>query len=330
MTLINDKNKKKNTNEMDAGEYESPHLSEDEIENLDLNSDIVKKYMEQYQKETDKYAIWRGTITEGFKKWLKGEKIYDRDKERISLYVSEETKEKWQEFIKKYNYTISKLIREGVNYFIDQQSSKQQKGPLRLDKERLSRISHALKEPLTTIKGFSQLLIENYKEELPEDVLQTIRNIFEQSQLLENKIINILDNIKPETSQYDILLIEDDLATIKLLNSFFGSRGYSCYGVVSGSKGLEELENNMPKLILLDVILPDISGYEICKMIKNDERFKDIPIFLLTAIPGAEVEKKVKEIKADGFILKPFDFSEFEKIFKYLNKEKTINVETNN
>ncbi|MHA1297585.1 MAG: hypothetical protein ACTSPH_13395 [Promethearchaeota archaeon] len=84
MTLINDKNKKKNTNEMDAGEYESPHLSEDEIENLDLNSDIVKKYMEQYQKETDKYAIWRGTITEGFKKWLKGEKIYDRDKERIS------------------------------------------------------------------------------------------------------------------------------------------------------------------------------------------------------------------------------------------------------
>ncbi|MHA1329359.1 MAG: hypothetical protein ACTSRH_18950 [Promethearchaeota archaeon] len=45
VTLINDKNKKKNTNEMDAGEYESPHLSEDEIENLDLNSDIVKKYM---------------------------------------------------------------------------------------------------------------------------------------------------------------------------------------------------------------------------------------------------------------------------------------------
>ncbi|MHA1723461.1 MAG: response regulator, partial [Promethearchaeota archaeon] len=261
-------------------------------------------------------------------KWLKGEKIYDRDKERISLYVSEETKEKWQEFIKKYNYTISKLIREGVNYFIKQQSSKQQKGQGRLDKERLSRISHALKEPLTTIKGFSQLLLENYKEELPEDVLLTIKNIFEQSQLLENKIINILDNMKPETSQYDILLIEDDLATIKLLTSFFDSRGYSCYGVVSGSKGLEELENNIPKLILLDVILPDISGYEVCKMIKNDERFKKIPIFLLTAIPGAEVEKKVKEINADGFILKPFDFSEFEKIFKYLNKEEIINVET--
>jgi len=267
-----------------------------------------------------KYAKWRGTITEGFKKWLKGEKIYDRDKERISLYVSEGTKAKWQEFKESHEYsTISALIRDSVDYYIEQKSDFLSGGLQGMNEKTISNISHALKEPLTTIKGFSQLLLENYKEELEPEVLSTIKNIFDQSMLLENKIINILDNIKTDDveHQYDILLIEDDLATIRLLTSYFESKGYKCKGVVSGTKGLEEIRGGMPKLILLDIILPDISGYEICKMIKDHHKYKEIPIFLLTAIPGSEVEKKMSETKADGFILKPFDFADFEILFQY-------------
>ncbi len=299
----------------------SPHLSDEEIENLDLNDDKIKEYMEQYQEETNKYPVWRGSITEGFKKWLKGETIYDREKERISLYVEDTTKEEWQEFIDSHKdsyRTISKLIRDSVNFFIKQKSSFLTEDLLKVDNKTLTNISHALKEPLTSIKGFSQLLLENYKEELEEDVLETIENIFEQSILLENKIVNILDNIQTESSQYDILLIEDDLATIRLLTSYFDSKNITCKGVVSGTKGLEELVSNPPKLVLLDIILPDYSGYEICKKIKNNQRLKNIPIFLLTAIPGSEVEKHIKEVKADGYILKPFDFSDFESLFKYL------------
>ncbi|MFW9825832.1 MAG: histidine kinase dimerization/phospho-acceptor domain-containing protein, partial [Candidatus Thorarchaeota archaeon] len=67
-----------------------------------------------------------------------------------------------------------------------------------MSEKTISNISHALKEPLTTIKGFSQLLLENYEGELDPEVLSTIKNIFDQSMLLENKIINILDNIKTE------------------------------------------------------------------------------------------------------------------------------------
>ncbi len=299
----------------------SPHLSDEEIENLDLNDEKIKEYMEQYQEETNKYPVWRGSITEGFKKWLKGETIYDREKERISLYVEDTTKEEWQEFIDSHKdsyRTISKLIRDSVNFFIKQKSSFLTEDLLKVDNKTLTNISHALKEPLTSIKGFSQLLLENYKEELEEDVLETIENIFEQSILLENKIVNILDNIQTESSQYDILLIEDDLATIRLLTSYFDSKNITCKGVVSGTKGLEELVSNPPKLVLLDIILPDYSGYEICKKIKNNQRLKNIPVFLLTAIPGSEVEKHMKEVKADGYILKPFDFSDFESLFKYL------------
>jgi CheY-like chemotaxis protein len=308
---------RRNNNNQDS----NPRLTEKEIDNLDLESEKIKKLMEQYEEETKKYPIWRETITEGFKNWLKGEKIYDREKERISLYVEEKTKGQWQEFINSHKdkyKTISKLIRESVDYFINQKSKLLSEDILKLDDQTLTNISHALKEPLTSIKGFSQLLIENYTEELDEDVFNTIQNIFDQSILLENKIINILDNIKTETTQYDILLIEDDLATIRLLTSYFESKGISCKGVVSGTKGLEELSNNPPKLVLLDIILPDYSGYDICIKIKNNKDTKHIPVYLLTAIPGSEVEKKIDETKADDFILKPFDFSDFEKIFKHL------------
>ncbi|MFX1450782.1 MAG: response regulator [Promethearchaeota archaeon] len=296
-------------------------MTDDEIAKLDLISEKVKKLMKEYQEETDKYAVWRGSITEGFKKWLKGEKIYDRDKERISLYVSEETKDQWQKFKERQEYsTISALIRESVDYYIEHKSELFSDKLQKMDEKTISNISHALKEPLTSIKGFSQLLLENYANKLNEEVLATIKNIFDQSLLLENKIINILDNITSEEPHppYDILLIEDDLATIRLLTSYFDSKGYTCKGVISGTKGIEEIRNGVPKLILLDIILPDISGYEICKMIKEHEKYKEIPVYLLTAIPGSEVEKKMSEIKADGYILKPFDFSDFEVVLKHL------------
>jgi len=71
-------------------------------------------------------------------------------------------------------------------------------------------------------------------------------------------------------------------------------------------------------LVLLDIILPDYSGYDICKQIKSNKNFRNIAVYLLTAIPGSEVEKNLEESNADGYILKPFDFSDFEVIFQYL------------
>ena len=296
---------------------------QDEItqDNRDNDDNEIEKTadMKRYEAETGKYAIWRGVITEGFKKWKEGEKVYDRDKERISLYISEQDKRDWKGFIEEHNYsTISKLIRESVDYFINKKTYSTNNGLLDLNLQTISNISHALKEPLTSIKGFSQLLLENYKKELSPEILSTIENIFEQSVLLESKIVNILDDIQVEAKAYDILLIEDDLPTIRLITSYFEGKGYNCKGVISGSKGIEELKKSKPKIILLDIILPDISGYDICKQIKSDKDFKEIPIFYLTAIPGSEVKKNIEETGADGYILKPFDFSDFEVVLNNL------------
>jgi len=284
--------------------------------------------MKQYQEETTKYAIWRGAITEGFLKWLKGEKVYTRAKERISLYVAEDVKDDWQGFIntnKKSFPTFSELIRRSVNSFIDD-SSRFSSELSKLHPTTISNISHALKEPLTSIKGYSQLLLESdeYRGKLSDHVEETIKNIFDQSNLLENIIKNFLDNIKPDTTPYDILLIEDDLPTIRLITSYFDNKKYVCKGVVSGAKGLAELRRTTPKVILLDIILPDISGYDICHTIKTDKAFKKIPVFFLTAISASEVKKHLQKSLADGYILKPFNFSDFDVIFEILNG-KAIN-----
>ena len=278
--------------------------------------------MKIYQEETDKYAIWRGAVTEGFKKWLKGEKIYTRAKERISLYVEDKVKNDWQDFINVNDDfpTFSELIRQSVNSFIED-SSRVLNDLSQLNPTTIANISHALKEPLTSIKGYSQLLLESeeYKGKLSNHIEETIKNIFAQSNILENIIKNFLDNIKPESTPYDILLIEDDLPTIRLITNYFDNKEFVCKGVVSGTKGLEELKRTIPKVILLDIILPDISGFDICHTIKTDNFFKKIPVFFLTAISESEVKKNFQKYGADGYILKPFNFSDFDVIFEILN-----------
>ncbi len=302
---------------------DKPKLTEKEIENINLNDEKIKRYMKKYEDENDKYAIWRGAITEGFKKWLKGEKIYTRDKERISLYVDDKIKGDWQKFINKNKNTfptLSELIRQSVKSFIED-SSRVSSELSKLNPSTISNISHALKEPLTSIKGYSQLLLESeeFRGKLSQHIEETIKNIFDQSNLLENIIKNFLDNIQPESTPYDILLIEDDLATIRLITSYFESKNFICKGVISGTKGLEELRMVVPKVILLDIILPDLSGYDICQTIKTDNTYKKIPVYFLTAISASEIKKRLNETLADGYILKPFNFSDFNVIFEILN-----------
>ncbi|MHA2180803.1 MAG: response regulator, partial [Promethearchaeota archaeon] len=140
----------------------------------------------------------------------------------------------------------------------------------------------------------------------------------DQSLILENKIITNLEKPSTEDSNYDILIVEDDLLTINLLIDFFNRKGYSCKFITKGSEALEELQSYNPKLILLDILLPDMSGYEICKVFKSKKQRKNIPIFYITAVSEYEVREKMEETGADGYFLKPFDLGKFDVVFGYL------------
>ncbi len=268
--------------------------------------------MIKYENETGKFAIWRGTITEGFKKWKKGEKIYEQDKERITILVSEEKKNKWQEFAKQGDFSsISKLIRIAVDSYIDSQFKHK-------SFRTISKITHGLKEPLTLIKGFSQIILENYKDDLKWDILVKINDIFDQSLILEKRINDISEPSQSDDSDYDILIVDDDISTIKVLANYFDLKGYKSRSINLGAEVLSEIIQNNPKIILLDIILPDMSGYDICKKIKENDSIKSKPVFFISAIPPDEIEKKMVETKANGYFLKPFTFSEFNKLFKYI------------
>ncbi|MBD3342956.1 MAG: response regulator [Candidatus Lokiarchaeota archaeon] len=234
------------------------------------------------------------------------------EKERIGILVSKKLKKEWSDFSEEFNIpTLSKLIREGVNNYIEAKH----RGISLAD---LTELSHTLKEPLTTIKGFSQLIIEEFSDKLDIEILFRIKEIYDQSLFLENKINEYFIDSESKPNEYDILIVDDDKNTNLILSRYFQIRGYKSYSVRTGSEALETLRRFTPKLILLDIILPDINGYKICEEIKANKKYRDIPVYYITAIPKAEVEKKIDETGANGFFLKPFDFSEMKAIFSQI------------
>lgn len=103
-----------------------------------------------------------------------------------------------------------------------------------------------------------------------------------------------------------------------VLTDLFNLRGLTSKSATNGIKGLELLKKSNPKVILLDIVLPDIDGYEICKKIKFHEefkKFKDIPIYYITAVEESKVKEHMDQTGANGYFLKPFILSEFELLF---------------
>lgn len=277
-----------------------------QIQQLGLSKEFLRDKQIEYEKETGKSAVWEGRITRTFYRYLTGQKIYERSKDRISLYISPQKKRKWHKFIENNEIiaSFSKLIRVGVDYYI-----KHHLNSLfvesNMDNKDLSNVLLEVKESLTAIKGFSQiLLLQEYKEELSNKVANAIENIYEQCQLIESKISNSKGGKK-----IDVLLIEDYPPTVRFFEAIFKIKGYSYKTATTGQGGLNELKASIPKVVLLDVMLPDIDGYEVCKQIKKNNNLKNIPVFYETVIPEETVKSKIEETSVDGYILKPFDIS---------------------
>jgi phosphate regulon transcriptional regulator PhoB len=103
-----------------------------------------------------------------------------------------------------------------------------------------------------------------------------------------------------------ILIVEDDKNISKLVKFNLEKANYDCAIAVSGEKALEALDDRSADLIILDIMLPGMDGYEICRTIKAKEELKNIPIIMLTA-KGEEVDRIVGlELGADDYIVKPF------------------------
>ncbi|MBE0426446.1 MAG: response regulator [Nitrospirae bacterium] len=107
-----------------------------------------------------------------------------------------------------------------------------------------------------------------------------------------------------------ILIVDDAVDTVELLKKRFRAEGYDTAEAYNGEEGLKKVVEYNPDLIVLDIMMPKIDGYEVCQRLKSDENTKYLPVLMLTA--KGEVEHKVKglDIGADDYLAKPFDYKE--------------------
>jgi DNA-binding response OmpR family regulator len=108
-------------------------------------------------------------------------------------------------------------------------------------------------------------------------------------------------------SMYTILLVDDEKRLLDLLDLYLSPKGYHCVKCESGISAIQYLENNKADLVLLDIMMPELDGWETCKRVRE---FSDVPIIMVTA--RDQTLDKVKGLKmgADDYITKPFDESE--------------------
>ncbi len=113
-----------------------------------------------------------------------------------------------------------------------------------------------------------------------------------------------------EEDKATIMVVDDTPANLKLLDSMLRPRGYRVQVFPRGDLALEAAAKNHPDLILLDVSMPVMDGYEVCRRLKADEALRDIPVLFISA--WQDMADKAKALAAGGvdYITKPFQFEE--------------------
>ena len=102
-----------------------------------------------------------------------------------------------------------------------------------------------------------------------------------------------------------ILIIDDDLDTLRLVGLMLQRQGYQITAATDGQQGLEKATNDKPNLILLDIMMPEMDGYEVCKKIRDIDSYKEVPVLFLTARSSEVDEVHGLNIGADDYIQKP-------------------------
>ena len=106
--------------------------------------------------------------------------------------------------------------------------------------------------------------------------------------------------------QAKILVVDDEVYILHILDFILGAENYDVVTATNGEQALQKVREEKPDLVILDIMMPRLDGYETCRMIKNDPATKNIPVILLTA-KGREVDQKLgREVGANDYMTKPF------------------------
>lgn len=101
-----------------------------------------------------------------------------------------------------------------------------------------------------------------------------------------------------------LLLIEDDPLMLRLYRKIFELEGYEIELAAGGQEGLDKAKSDKPTLVLLDIMMPKMDGFEVLGKLKEDPETKDIPVVVLTNLAGTQDAKKAMEMGASKYIIK--------------------------
>ncbi|MCP4159391.1 MAG: response regulator [Deltaproteobacteria bacterium] len=115
-----------------------------------------------------------------------------------------------------------------------------------------------------------------------------------------------MDNSKKDI----VFIIDDNPENIKVLGSLLDEKGYEPVVFLNAKIALESIRTKKPEIILLDIMMPEMDGYEMCQILKDDASFKDIPVIFLTGKTDTEDLVKGFDLGAADYVKKPFEFAE--------------------
>jgi diguanylate cyclase (GGDEF)-like protein len=113
-----------------------------------------------------------------------------------------------------------------------------------------------------------------------------------------------------ETTKRKILVIDDEVSLLDVMKTNLEIEGYEAVTAMSGETGLVSAVVDQPDVIILDIMMPDVDGWEICQRLRSDARTKYIPVIMLTALDETQHVVKGFECGADDYLAKPFDNAE--------------------
>ncbi|HRQ23162.1 MAG TPA: response regulator [Anaerolineales bacterium] len=102
-----------------------------------------------------------------------------------------------------------------------------------------------------------------------------------------------------------ILIVDDDAETTQLLEAILDTGGHEPFAINESTNALSTVETVMPDLILLDIMMPQINGIAVCKLLKSDTRFNRIPVIMISALSDEGTKKDASNAGAEKFITKP-------------------------
>jgi DNA-binding response OmpR family regulator len=107
-----------------------------------------------------------------------------------------------------------------------------------------------------------------------------------------------------------LLVVDDTLENLRLLGNMLGEEGYEVRPVSSGRQALQAVEHDPPDLVLLDVNMPGMDGYEVCRQLRAKDALKDVPVIFLTAWTDRAYMVKAFDVGGADYVTKPFLFEE--------------------